>query len=88
MRIKNDNDKFETVDEFIAFLNRGGEVEFRFNNKIYSITHGNNSLYFIEQYNMLSQQTFSSIDELLEYKIENYKIYDIITVIEPFFRTF
>ena len=88
MRIKNDNDKFETVDEFIAFLNRGGEVEFRFNNKIYSITHGNNSLYFIEQYNMLSQQTFSSIGELLEYKIENYKIYDIITVIEPFFRTF
>lgn len=88
MRIKNNHDKFESVKEFIDFLNRGGEVEFRFNNKIYSITHGNNSLYFIEQYNMLSQQTFSSICELLEYKIENYKIYDIITVIEPFFRTF
>ena len=88
MRIKNDNDKFETVDEFIDFLNRGGEVEFRFNNRIYSITHGNKNLYFIEQYNALSEQMFSSIDELLDYKIENHKMYDIITVIELFFRTF
>ena len=45
-------------------------------------------LYFIEQYNLLSEQVFSSIDELLDYKIENHKMYDIITVIEPFFRTF
>ena len=88
MRIKNNNDNFESVEEFIDFLNRGGEVEFRFNNRIYSITHGNKNLYFIEQYNALSEQMFSSIDELLDYKIENYKMYDIITVIEPFFRTF
>jgi len=88
MRIKNNNDNFESVEEFIDFLNRGGEVEFRFNNRKYSITHGNKNLYFIEQYNMLSEQVFSSVDELLDYKIENHKIYDIITVIEPFFRTF
>ena len=88
MRIKNNNDNFESVEEFIDFLNRGGEVEFRFNNRIYSITHGYKHLYFIEQYNALSEQMFSSIDELLDYKIENHKMYDIITVIEPFFRTF
>ena len=88
MRIKNDNDKFETVDEFIDFLNRGGEVEFKFNNRIYSITHGNKNFYFIEQYNALSEQVFFSIDELLDYKIENHNLYDIITAIEPFFRTF
>ena len=88
MRIKNDTDKFETVDEFIDFLNRGGEVEFKFNNRIYSITHGNKNFYFIEQYNALSEQVFFSIDELLGYKIENHKLYDIITAIEPFFRTF
>lgn len=88
MHIKNNNDNFESVEEFIDFLNRGGEVEFRFNNRIYSITHGNKNLYFIEQYNALSEQMFSSIDELLDYKIENHKMYDIITVIEPFFRTF
>ena len=88
MRIKKNNDNFESVEEFIDFLNRGGEVEFRFNNRIYSITHGNKNLYFIEQYNALSEQMFSSIDELLDYKIENHKMYDIITVIEPFFRTF
>ena len=88
MRIKNNNDNIERVEEFIDFLNRGGEVEFRFNNRIYSITHGNKKLYFIEQYNALSEQMFSSIDELLDYKIENHKMYDIITVIEPFFRTF
>jgi len=88
MRIKNNNDNFESVEEFIDFLNRGGEVEFRFNNRRYSITHGNKNLYFIEQYNALSEQMFSSIDELLDYKIENHKMYDIITVIEPFFRTF
>ena len=88
MRIKNNNDNFESVEEFIDFLNRGGEVEFRFNNRIYSITHGYKHLYFIEQYNALSEQMFSSIGELLDYKIENHKMYDIITVIEPFFRTF
>ena len=88
MRIKNNNDNFESVEEFIDFLNRGGEVEFRFNHRIYSITHGNKNFYFIEQYNLLSEQVFSSIDELLDYKIENHKMYDIITVIEPFFRTF
>jgi len=28
MRIKNNHDKFESVKEFIDFLNRGGEGEF------------------------------------------------------------
>ena len=62
MRIKNNNDNFESVEEFIDFLNRGGEVEFRFNNRIYSITHGYKHLYFIEQYNALSEHDENAWD--------------------------
>jgi len=37
--IKGFTDKFNSLEEFIDNLNRGGEIEFSFGEKKYSITH-------------------------------------------------
>jgi hypothetical protein len=86
--IKGNNDKFNTVDEFIDNLNRGGEIEFIYNNKRYSITHDDNELCFIEQYKNNSIKYFHNIQELLEFHLEENIIKDIITIIQPIFRCF
>jgi hypothetical protein len=80
------NKHFETVEEFVDNLQRGGEIEFTYRNKIYSITHPEGRLCFIEQYNNNSLKYFDSIDELLNFSIENNLIKNIVTKIQPIFR--
>jgi hypothetical protein len=87
-RIKGNNEKFESLDEFIDNLSRGGEIEFIYKDKKYSIIHPDGKLSFLEQHNEESFIDFNDIHELLEYSIENNKIKDIVTEIEPFFRCF
>jgi hypothetical protein len=87
-KIKNDNEKFDSLDEFIDNLSRGGEIEFIYKDKKYSITHPDGKLSFIEQYNEESLRYFNSIQELLDFSIEGDKIKDIVTIIQPFFRCF
>jgi hypothetical protein len=87
-KISGNTDKFESLEEFIDNLNRGGEIEFLFNEKKYSISHPEGNLTFIEQGNENSLRDFNNVNELLEYKIDNQKISDIVTLIQPFFRCF
>ena len=87
-RIKSNNEKFDNLAEFIDNLERGGEIEFTYNCKNYSIAHPDGKLCFIEQYNDQSMMDFNNIQELLEYTIDDKKIKDIVTIIQPFFRCF
>jgi len=87
-KFKEDNDPFESVEELVDNLSRGGEIEFTYKEKKYSITHPDGKLSFGEEYNEESYKDFDSIDALLEYEVEGEKIRDIVTLIQPFFRCF
>ena len=42
---------FETLDELYDNIRRGGEIEFIYDDKNYSITHAEGEIYVMEQYN-------------------------------------
>ena len=89
LQIKKNNDKFDSLEEFTDNINRGGEIEFTYNNKNYSITHGQNGeLYYTEAYNEAFAKAFNSIDELLEHRIDGREIRNIVTEMQPYFRCF
>lgn len=88
LTIKGNEDKFESVEEFIDNMHRGGEVEFLFNNKRYSITRTGAMMCLIEIGHRKSEKVFCEINELLDHKIEDQRVRDIITIIEPYFRCF
>ena len=87
-RIKSNNEKFDNLAEFIDNLERGGEIEFVYNSKNFSITHSDGKLCLIEQSKDQSMVDFNNIQELLEYVIDDKKIKDVVTIIQPFFRCF
>ena len=82
------NDKFESLEEFIDNLNRGGEIEFVFEGNNYSITHPEGKLHYIKVGDDSSEKFLKNINELLNFKINGKKISDIVTVIQPTFRSF
>ena len=86
-KIKND-DMFENVEEFVDNLKRGGEIEFKFEKGNYSITHVKGKLCFIEIGDESSIRYFENVKELLEFKINERKIEDIVEEIQPTFRCF
>ena len=87
-KYKSDNDHFDSIEEFVDNLSRGGEVEFFYKEKKYGITHPCGKPFFYEAYNEASERTFDSIEELLTHKIDGERICDIVTLIQPFFRCF
>ena len=88
-KFKNRDEPFESVEEFIDNLDRGGEIEFTYKGKKkYAITHHCGKLVFNEAYNEASQEFFDSVEEVLFHKIDSERIGDIVTSIQPFFRCF
>jgi len=85
--IKGDSDRFESVGEFIDNLSRGGEIEFVYNGDQYSIVHSGSRLVLVH---VASQDDhfFDSIDQLLDFKIDDKCVRDIVTEIQPTFRCF
>jgi len=86
--IKKNNDRFDNLEEFIDNITRGGEVEFFFNNKKYSITQPKGRIAFFEQENEQSIIFFNDVNELITFKIDGEEIQNIVTIIQPFFRCF
>ena len=86
--IKNDNDNFESVDEFIDTINRGGEIEFEYRKIKHSITHSAEKIYYVEMGNEISLAEFNNIAELLRFKILGKEIQEIVLEMRPFFRIF
>lgn len=87
-KAKEYDEKFETIEEFKTLISHGGEVEFTFENKNYSITHPEGIICFMEAYNYESEKYFDSVEGLLDHEINGKKLRDIVTIIQPFFRTF
>ena len=88
-KAKEYDEKFETVEEFKTLISHGGEVEFTFENKNYSITRlEKDRIHFMEAYNYESEKYFDSVEGLLDHEINGKKLRDIVTIIQPFFRTF
>jgi hypothetical protein len=87
-RIKGDDDCFESLHEFVDNITRGGEIEFEYKGKKYSITQPEGKLNYIEMGNEMSLTEFKDVFELLDFRISGEAIKDIILEIHPFFRTF
>jgi len=87
-KIKGNNEKFETVEEFVDNLSRGGEIEFVFEESDYSLTHPKGKLCFIKVGDESSLRCFEKVEELLECKINGRKTKDIVEEIQPTFRCF
>lgn len=77
---------FDSVEEFLNSIIRGSEIEFIFNNKNYSITYPESNVCLIQIGNENSAVIFKHIDDLLDYKIDQKMIRNIITEIKPYFR--
>jgi len=85
--IKGFTDRFDSVGEFVDNLSRGGEIEFVYNGDQYSITHPGGRLN-IGCIASQEDRFFDSIDQLLDFKIDDKCVRDIVTEIQPTFRCF
>lgn len=86
---------FESISDFKWCMNSGGEVQFHWKGKSYSITHVDGGIeigegYYIKDgknYNALSHTEYDfsgdilseDVDEILEYSVGGDKLRDIIT---------
>ncbi|MBE6899476.1 MAG: hypothetical protein E7479_02255 [Ruminococcaceae bacterium] len=77
-----------TTEELYDNISRGGEIEFNYNNKHYSITHIEQGIIVMEAYNDDSEQIYSQSEEVGEYIIQGKKLKDILDEIIITFRCF
>ena len=84
-----DYNKFNTISDFKWCVIHGGEIEFVWKDKIYSITHDTNKRIGISQiYRQDTEQIYENVDQLLTYTLETgKKLNDIITRAEISSRT-
>lgn len=83
-----DNNFYDEQD-LIEALKRGCEVEFIYNEKKYSIIHLSNGEIIIgEFYNLDSESIYDDVMQVLEYKIGDKKLKDIITKMKVIERSF
>lgn len=101
--VKNEEDQFKTISEFKWCVDCGGEVEFQWKGKSYSITHPDGRInigegYYIKDgknYNVLSNEPCidkegmwgDTADDILEYIVGGDRLRDVITQVEVVVRT-
>ncbi len=79
--------KFRSIEEFEYCIKKGGEVEFTYNQKTYSITFpdGIICLTYVDEE---SEKIFDNIDELMKTHIEGKSLRELSTIIEIYYRGF
>lgn len=77
-----------TIVELYDNISRGGEIEFTYKDKQYSITHSNEGIHVMEVYNYLTERTYQSSYEIGEYIIDGEKLKDFFDNVEITFRCF
>ncbi len=82
-----DNNFYDEYD-LIDCLNRGCEVEFLYNEKMYSITHSDNKIIVTEFYNEDSEKTYPDALTALSYEIDGKPLRDIISKMKVVDRAF
>ena len=83
----NDNN-FKSAEELIDNLQRGGEVEFEYDAKEYSITHIPDGIIISQVYNDDTEKVYKTAKEVLGYEINGKKLGDIFHKLNVKFRCF
>lgn len=76
------------LTELYDNISRGGEIEFTYNDKQYSITHSNEGIHVMEAYNYSTEIVYQSPGEIGEYIIDGEKLKDFFVNVEITFRCF
>lgn len=80
---------FDTIDEFVDNISRGGEVELEYNGKLYFAGMiGENKWIAYEYHNDESSKEYASAKEVCSYPIEDKTIGEVITKAKITFRCF
>ena len=82
-----EENRFETISDFKWCMKRGGEVQFEWNNKDYSITHPDGLIYISEVYKEETAKEYKTVEEALEHVIDGQKLREIITKVTVWDRT-
>ena len=81
-------ENFKTLEELYDNISRGGEIEFTYNDKQYSITHSNKGIHVMEAYNYSTEQIYTRPEEIGECLIGGEKLKDILDEMVVTFRCF
>ena len=81
-----EENRFKTISDFKNCMSRNGEVEFEWNEKIYSITHPD-KISISEANKQGTEKLCSTADEVLEYKVGDDRLRDVITQVTVWSRT-
>lgn len=77
-----------SIDDLIDNISRGGEIEFEYRNKKYSITHTSETILVMEFNNYNTLEVYNSAEEIIDYKIGEERIKDLLGKIKVTFRCF
>lgn len=83
----NSPDSFESIYEFVDCLNCGGEIEFHWNGKAYSLTPVNGGFVISLAVDPETSQYYESTDQLLEHLLDGEKLRSLVTRLEIDART-
>ena len=81
-------ERFKSYEELVENVSRGGEVEFSYNGKKYSILPIHEGIVVTEQHNDDSEVIYKDPRDIGEYKIDDEYLKDIIKKAEILFRCF
>ena len=81
-----EEDRFKTISDFKDCMARHGEVEFEWNGKNYSITHPD-KISISEANKHDTEKMCNTADEVLEYKVGDDRLRDVITQVTVWSRT-
>ena len=76
------------ITELYDNISRGGEIEFTYKDKQYSITHSNEGIHVMEAYNYSTERIYQSPDEIGDYIIDGEQLKDFFDNVEITFRCF
>ena len=79
--------KFENEKEFYDSISRGGEIEFLFRNKHYSIIHHNSMTLVVETGEQYSEKCYLNSRDVGNYEIDGIKLRDLLNDIDIVFRS-
>ncbi|MCI1966287.1 MAG: hypothetical protein LKJ17_09200 [Oscillospiraceae bacterium] len=78
--------RFKTISDFKNCMSRNGEVEFEWNGKNYSITHPD-KISISEANKHDTEKLCNTADEVLEYRVGDDRLRDVITQVTVWSRT-
>ncbi len=79
--------RFKTISDFKWAMEYNSEVEFEWNEKVYSITHPDGIISICEGNKYSEAKDYETADEALEYVIDGQRLREIITKVKVWSRT-